>query len=219
MATAFNRVRYLYNLGTSDTASFDVTVAGDAPGGLITSYTALLTYATELMDRYTLGGAPDPYEALKDALATSDHFAGVNAQYVVGTDVIASAYSQLGSPAPGTGADRHPFEVSWVISLRTDEAGRSARGRAYFPATGIGVNGSGVIDAPTAQDFADDFGNLLGDVTSAHADPTAAIQVYSRVQDVIRPVTRVLVDTTPDTQRRRGNKLRTPYQTSSNYPA
>lgn len=218
MATAFNRVRYLYSMGTADTASFDVTVAGDSPGGLITSYVDLLTYATSLQGRYSLGGDPDPYEALKDALAPGDAFTGVNAQYVIGTQVVASAYSQMGVPLNGTGTLRHPFEVSWVVSLRTDEAGRSKRGRCYFPSTGARVTSTGVYDQPAPSDFADAFGSLLADVTSAHADPTAQIQVYSRVLDSMQPVTRVLVDTTPDTQRRRGNKLSTPYQTAGTYP-
>lgn len=219
MATGFNRVRYLYALGTSDTASFDVTVAGDAPGGLITDYTALLAYANSLMARYTLGGSPDPYVSLKQALSSSDDFVGVNAQYVVGTDVVASAYAELGSPEPGSGDERLPFEVAWVVSLRTDEAGRSARGRCYFPATGLIIGTPGTISGPSPKNFADSFGNLLADVVSAHSDATAQIQVYSRTQDVLRPVTRVLVDGTPDTQRRRGNKLRSPYQTSDTYPA
>lgn len=218
MATAFNRVRYLYALGSSDTASFDVTVAGDAPGGLITDYAALLTYAEYLQGRYTLGGAPDPYAGLKSALASADSFTGVNAQYVIGTQVVASAYAQLGEPDDGASGERLPFEVSWVVSLRTDEAGRSARGRCYFPATGITCNGAGLIVGPAPQTFADSFGNLLADVAAGHPDATAQIQVYSRTLDRMLPVSRVLVDSTPDTQRRRGNKLRSPYQTAGNYP-
>lgn len=218
MATAFNRVRYLYNLGVTDTATFDVTVAGDSPGGLITTYIDLLDYATELMDRYTLGGSPDRYAALKAALHSSDHLAGVNAQYVVGTAVIGSAYSELGSPEAGAGATRHDFSTAWVVSLRTDEAGRTARGRCYFPATGVSLDATGVIEAPTPSAFADGFGNLLADVTTAHTDPTAEIQVYSRTLDILRPVTRVLVDSRPDNQRRRLNKLTTAYQTSGTYP-
>lgn len=218
MATAFNRVRYLYALGSSDTASFDVTVAGDSPGGLITDYAALLTYAEYLQGRYTLGGSPDPYGTLKQALSSADAFTGVNAQYVIGTQVVASAYAQLGTPDEGTSPTRLPFEVSWVISLRTDEAGRSARGRCYFPATGINCADSGLINSPDPETFADSFGSLLADVANGHTDPTAQVQVYSRTLDRMLPVTRVLVDSTPDTQRRRGNKLRSPYQTAGNYP-
>jgi hypothetical protein len=218
MATAFNRVRYLYNLGASDTASFDVTVAGDSPGGLITSYLDLLTYAEHLQTNYTLGGSPDPYQGLKAALSEQDALVGVNAQYVVGTQVVGSAYAQLGTPEAGTGTNRMPFEVSWVASLRTDEAGRSARGRCYFPATGITCNANGTISVPSTTLFADSFGNLLADVAAGHTDPTAQVQVYSRTLDRMLPVTRVLVDSTPDTQRRRGNKLQSPYQTSSTYP-
>lgn len=208
----------MYNLAASDTASFDLTVAGDAPGGLITTYSGLLTYAEYLQGRYSLGGDPDPYEALKLALSSSDAFVGVNAQYVVGTDVVASAYAALGDPLEGTSSFRLPFEVAWVTSLRTDEAGRSARGRAYFPATGVALNGTGVIVTPTATQFADSMGSLMADVTAGHSDPTAEIQVYSRTLDRMLPVSRLLVDSTPDTQRRRGNKLRSPYVTSSTYP-
>ena len=218
MATAYNRVRYLYALGTSDTASFDVTVAGDAPGGLITDYASLLAYAEYLMDKYTIGGAPDPYSALKSSLSSGDAFTGVNAQYVQGTAVIASAYGMLGSPSAGTGTERHPFQIARVVSLRTDEAGRTARGRCYMISTGTPVQSDGSVSPVTTQTFADGFGNLLTDVCAGHSDPTAAIQVYSRTLDVLRPVTRVLVDGTLDTQRRRRDKLRTPYQTSATYP-
>lgn len=218
MATAFNRVRFMYNLATSDTASFDVTVAGDSPGGLITSYDALLVYADALKNAYSLGGTPDPFSGLKDALGVPDTFTGVNAQYVMGTQVIASAYGNLGTPLAGRGAQRLPFEVAWVASLRTDEAGRSARGRCYFPATGCAVTSNGRFSDPTVQEFADSFGNLLAQVEASHTDPTARVQVYSRTLDVLRPLTRLLVDSTPDTQRRRGNKLRSPYVTSATYP-
>lgn len=218
MATAFNRVRYLYQLLGSDTASFDVTVAGDAPGGLITDYAALLTYATELMDRYSLGGSPDPYLPLKQCINNACHFTGVNAQYVTGTVVVSSAYAQLGDPEVGSGTATMPNQVAWVVSLRTDEAGRSARGRCYMPATGVELAAAGSPATPTTSEFADAFGHLLADVTSAHADPTALIQVYSRVLDRMLPVTRVLVDSTLDTQRRRRNKDVSPYQTSGTYP-
>ena len=218
MATAFNRVRYLFSLGTTDQASFDVTVAGDSPGGVIADYSGLLSYATALAAAYTVGGSPDPYTSLKSALNSGDHFTGVNAQYCVGTSVVSSAYAMVGSPLAGAGAVRHPFEVAWVVSLRTDEAGRSARGRCYFPATGVTLITQGYISSPNAGNFAGDFGNLLGDVTALHTDPTAQIQVYSRTLDRMLPVTRVLVDTTPDTQRRRGNKQSSPYQTSTTYP-
>lgn len=218
MATAFNRVRYLYQLGASDTASFDVTVAGDAPGGLITDYAGLLSYAEYLMDRYTIGGSPDPYAALRASLSAGDSFVGVNAQYVIGTAVIASAYGMLGSPQAGTGTERHPFQIARVVSLRTDEAGRTARGRCYMISTGTPVQDDGTVSPVTTQTFADGFGTLLADVCAGHTDATAAIQVYSRSLDVLRPVTRVLVDGSLDTQRRRRDKLRSPYQTSANYP-
>lgn len=218
MATAFNRARYLYMLDGGDTASFDVTVAGAAPGGLITDYADLLSYATALMDAYTIGGGGDPYLYLKEALSTSHTFTGVNAQYVQGTEVIVSAYAQLGTPEPGTGAVILPNQVAWVASLRTDEAGRTARGRCYFPATGVTLGADGLANTPSASAFANSFGSLLADVSSLHTDPTAEIQVYSRTLDVLRPVTRVLVDATLDTQRRRRNKLVSPYVTSGTYP-
>ena len=63
MATAFNRVRYLYQLGASDTASFDVTVAGDAPGGLITDYAGLLAYAGRVQHQ-TPARAPVPAQGI-----------------------------------------------------------------------------------------------------------------------------------------------------------
>jgi hypothetical protein len=137
---------------------------------------------------------------------------------VVGADVIASAYGLLGSPQAGSGTGRLALQTAVVASLRTEEAGRSARGRCYFPATGVVLTSSGAMSTTTTQNAADGFGTFLTQCVLSHSDPTAQIQVYSRVQDVLRPVSRVLVDGTPDTQRRRRDKLVSPYQTSSTYP-
>lgn len=219
MATAFNRVRVLYLLGGSNTASVDITVAGAAPGGLETSYADLLAYAEAIQAAMTLSTTTGPWDNFWSMLSQYDVVTGVNAQYVQGTVVIASAYAQLGTPEPGITTLRNAVQTALVGSLRTDEAGRSARGRMYFPATGIEIAASGRIEQSDALDYANGMGTLLAQVCADHSDPTAQIQVYSRTEDVIRPVTRLLVDGTPDTQRRRRDKLVSAYQTSTTYPA
>lgn len=218
MATAFNRVRLMFQLGAVDTGSIDITVAGDAPGGLITSYADLLAYGTSLRNLITAAPAQPPYVGMWQALAAGDKFTGINAQYVVGSDVVASAYAMLGTPMNGQGAFRHPIQCAVVCSLRTDEAGRSARGRFYFPGTGVEVDSDGTMAPLLVGQLADGFGSLLAAACAQHTDPTAQAQVYSRTLDRMLPVTRVLVDGTVDTQRRRRDKLVTPYQESTTYP-
>lgn len=53
----------------------------------------------------------------------------------------AQAEALKASPTAGGGSAPHPFQTSAVLSLRTGTPGPSGRGRLFWPATGMGIDG------------------------------------------------------------------------------
>jgi hypothetical protein len=104
---------------------------------------------------------------------------------------------------PGTSATPHPNQCALVVTLRTAVSSRNARGRMYFPATGIQMPAGGGPAATGSQ-------NALVDAVAAlatWAGGTNPMVVVSQTLTATHPVTSVSADNIVDTQRRRRNKL------------
>lgn len=107
------------------------------------------------------------------------------------------------------GATPLPTECAICVSFAaTPESGTPAgrrRGRVYIGPlsnnTVATVDGSARVTATCRSDFADAATTL---VTQLGADDFAPLQIYSRADAVIRPVTSGWVDNAIDIQRRRG---------------
>lgn len=105
----------------------------------------------------------------------------------------------------GTGTGFCPLQNACVVTLNTGFAGRSNRGRMYFPASGGTIaSGHFLPSTPVANlvpALATFFQDIATDVTAS-----AQAQVISQKSSTGRAVTQVVADLRPDTQRRRANK-------------
>lgn len=180
------------------------TVAG---GGAVTSLTELQGWATAVAT--LLDGGETDYTALTGLMGT----------YCIANKVDLYAYGPSG-PAitqataafswAGSGAATQNFTTSLVCSLYTDTAGRSYRGRFYFPALAAAQQGTGKISGVTA--IATDFQELLQDLAVTNTVSTMQLQVYSPTKNAVTPVTSIKVGDVVDTQRRRRDALNETYQ-------
>jgi len=186
-------------------------ISGTLPSGEVwqVAYWTQLTSAPAFTDASTAAAA-----------ASSDFVAMMNAwKPLCGNTTAATAYDQYGFTGgssasshghatisyTGSGTSFHPNQIAVVTTLRTAHAGRSGRGRMYWPATAAPV--------PLGQGFfqSSDI-NPLVDAIALHftARNTGgnATSVVSQTLAQSFPITSVDADTVPDTQRRRANKLR-----------
>jgi hypothetical protein len=105
-----------------------------------------------------------------------------------------------------------PAEVAVVASLRTPFLGRRFRGRQYWGglSTNAVNNTTGRINGlfrTDLQDFVSGFGVLeAGTNTFVHSVISGQGSTAPRPPGLANPVTQVLVDAFPDTQRRRGGR-------------
>lgn len=122
-----------------------------------------------------------------------------------------------GAPIVGAAAAQHAPQVCIVASLRTNQAGRSYRGRLYVPYRALRIESTGLVE-PQGQQVAANFANgMKNTVLSACAAVgiTASWVVWSPTLKVGTPITSILVGNQCDTQRRR-NKNRD--ETYTSYP-
>jgi hypothetical protein len=97
-------------------------------------------------------------------------------------------------------------QASLVTTLRTSSAGRRHRGRMYWPlgsGTNIGTNGQ--VTLSTCTGLATRLAKHFSDGNAASGWGEAV--VVSQVATEAVPVTQITVDTRPDVQRRRANRM------------
>lgn len=115
------------------------------------------------------------------------------------------------TPIVGTGSHYHSTSCSMVQSLRTDVPGRSGRGRIYVPADAANIN--------TAHEFSSsDIGAASGATATMlhgfngyssvpHGVTALHMMVASFTKLQMNDITSVVVDSRPDSQRRREDKM------------
>lgn len=130
--------------------------------------------------------------------------------YLPNTKVAAMQSEKVSaSPIVGTGT-AVPFVTSVVASLRTGVAGRSGRGRIYIPATGIALNDHGQLSDTLCAQLAAGTVELIhsyNSITIPFDSLSGKVVVASFTKNVGELVTRVIVNSMPDVQHRRTNKL------------
>nr|CRY97354.1 hypothetical protein [uncultured prokaryote] len=109
--------------------------------------------------------------------------------------------------AGGTGSFNTANQVAMVLSLRTADAGRSKRGRMYLPANSIGTTTTNQFQATYCATVANDFADFFSAVNAITAGGGGIVAVASGMLGTAQTVTSVQVDTRPDVQRRRANKM------------
>lgn len=109
------------------------------------------------------------------------------------------------TPIGGSAGGASPSFTAAVFTLNTGLFGKSHRGRLYLPHTAAcTVNGQMQV----VQGHADNMKNFL-DTTSFTSAPGVTLNaaVFSRKLDTLSAITKVRVDTKPDTQRGRIGKM------------
>lgn len=133
---------------------------------------------------------------------------GWRASVINSTDGTVITTAEGGSPVPGTGASgtAMPNQLATTVTLRSDLAGRSHRGRFYLPPLQFGaVTTLGRLDTDTAAAMLTSLQNAY----TAGQDATGvwAAVIYSRKLHTTTAVVRVEIGDVFDTQRRRRDKL------------
>lgn len=125
----------------------------------------------------------------------------------------AAAQAIKGVSHAGSGSTTMPpLQIAVVCSLRTGHAGRSYRGRQYWPGGFAMVQ---TVNAKLTNDQCDAYGSTAaewGAIMKEGAQTSLSNNdiywgVFSRTRDVVTPVADVLVDNVPDVQRRRAKSL------------
>lgn len=136
-------------------------------------------------------------------------YTGIRAYSYLAGATAAKAQAELifGTPRPGRASSAQlPDRTCLVMSLKTGLPGRSFRGRRYLPCTNAGLShgqlSSTVIANALAPEVA--FLNAVNDSTIGSRAVTACI-INNR--DFAQPITQVSVNSLPDTQRRRTDKI------------
>lgn len=119
---------------------------------------------------------------------------------VAGTKVDEFVGSQS---AIGSGGALGPAQIALVVSLRTGGFGRSARGRVYLPANALACTANGNATAAACLNTANAVSAYLGGMHSGPDQPSVA----SHKTGHLEKITKVIVDSVPDTQRRRRDKI------------
>lgn len=108
------------------------------------------------------------------------------------------------APIAGSSTAHLPNQIACCVTLRTNLAGRSHRGRMYLPATGASPGADGQINLPTATTFATKWAGFFSDWNTS--GDNGQIVVVSALLTSATEVTSVSVDTRLDVQRRRAAK-------------
>lgn len=110
----------------------------------------------------------------------------------------------------------HPFQTSMVASLRTSGVGARARGRLYFPATGVALTNTlrpVTLTVTTALSGVRTWLTSVGSAMSPTLTNAAVLSVWSRTSGSTLPVNTILMGDVLDTQRRRRDRLVESYST------
>jgi hypothetical protein len=126
----------------------------------------------------------------------------VKAYYYPSGSSSATKQGQGTTAATGQGGVVLPNQCALVASLRSDFAGRSARGRIYLPLLAIGPAVSGAVLNQIAGAVATLIGALNTDASTDFGNATGVCVGVAGSE-----ITHVIIDNIIDTQRRRRDKL------------
>lgn len=157
------------------------------------------------------------FNALKGFCAGNTELLGVRGYFYPAHSGHSTVVSELAltTPIGGTSTANLPTQSSIVASLRTGVSGRSARGRSYFPATGMLLNGNAQLTDANCVTIAQKYGNVLADlsldIASALGSSGVAPVIWSQKTTSTHQIIQVSVDSRPDIQRRRADKVAATY--------
>lgn len=131
--------------------------------------------------------------------------------------------SEQNRPTPLVGASsvKLTAQSAIVCSIRTDSPGASGRGRVYWPAMGVTIDGNSRMSSPTNTNmvaaFKTYFAAMETQLETAFPTIGFSLAVRSRATHSTPHATRIQVGNVLDTQRRRRDALPEAYATLA-YP-
>lgn len=143
---------------------------------------------------------------LKGYWSSEGRLDSVDAYYYPSVGANASVQgSSTGGAVSGSGTLQQAAQVACVFSLLTGQAGRSFRGRMYWPAQGCPLTSTMRGGLPS-QSSANAMAVFLNYVASITLTGNGNVVVVSPTLGIVTPVTQVRVGDVLDTQRRRRDK-------------
>lgn len=116
------------------------------------------------------------------------------------------------TPVAGAGVAPHPLQVACCLTLQTALAGRSHRGRMYWPANAQALTSHQMLSADTSA-LSIAFAALIDDTKTTFTLGTPV--VVSTALSAATPIVAVRVDSRLDIQRRRANRQAILYSTTT----
>lgn len=173
-------------------------------GFVVNTPAALGTWAAAVAtDFTTLLGT-----ALKNGLSSAGAIQKVDIYYYPDIAGPAAAVGTATNFVAGLTTAKNPLPTAAVATLETGLAGRSYRGRMYWPALAWTVSASGLFAGTEPANFRTEIADMIeGICTRAPGEGGFKPVVASRTRGVVTDVTAVSNDTIPDTQRSRRDNL------------
>lgn len=153
--------------------------------------------------------------ALRQGMSGALSIVGVRASRITTDGTLdLAAEATFATPMVGIGSPNKPYQSSCVISLNVGAMyGRSGRGRVYWPMIGDAAQlSNGLITTEWRDSVLGSFNAFqasLGTIVNEEATqlPSATLVVFSPTRGEVRRVDKLSVDSVPDTQRRRADRL------------
>lgn len=181
----------------SETFTFGLHVTSSASTAAVAdSWAAALTEAWS--------GAGTPAGALNAAYSAGVVINQATAALLTQTSGQQTARADRAVNLVGTSAeDSLPPQVAVVVSLRTEVANRSGRGRFYLPAPAVNAVSAGRFTTALQQNFVNAWTRAFAALDSAGATPV----LFSRTTFANTTITSFNIGDVFDTQRSRRNQL------------
>ena len=183
--------------GTAETFNFGIHATSSAATAAVAG-----TWAQALTEAWS--GAGTPAGALNAAYATTTEIEQATAALLTQTSGQQTARADVDVSLPGTSAeDSLPPQCAVVVSLRTEVANRTGRGRFYLPAPAVNACTAGLINPAIQQNIVNAWTRAFAALDSGGITPV----LFSRTTFVNTTITSFNVGNVFDTQRRRRNQL------------
>jgi len=181
-------------------------VQGGVPANASDAGDTAAAWVEALFSTGTVGATNAAAQTLQ-ALAASDTTATLLTVYCYPTGGPHASYqgaAVIAANGSGNATQNTPNQTCAVVSLRTALTGRSHRGRMYWPATSPDGTSHGQLPGSTTQTLAASWGTCFGGWA---ADGTKGVPaVMSQTLSALTPISRIVMDTRLDIQRRRANR-------------
>lgn len=182
------------------------------PAGIADIQTKLETWRDAIRQLHTGNVVPDTWRA---AMGTGANITSIRTA-AIGSDGKESAVAVVeGNPLANSNVQSvMPSQVAICISLDGAHPGAANRGRVYWPATAMHLQGDGRATRGDCQNIAADGAEFLKDLAGAGASlitPGLTPVVISNAKGLASPIVQVRVGDRFDVQRRRADKQKEGY--------